>query len=47
VIGLWIYHEPFSGIQLAGFVLIWTALGIYSWNGLWYQRRRSLTILPE
>ena len=47
VIGLWIYHEPFTMTQLAGFVFIWTALAIYSWNGLWFERRRLIPILPE
>lgn len=47
ILGLWVYHEPFAAIQMAGFVLIWTALAIYSWNGLLIHRRRPLPILPE
>jgi chloramphenicol-sensitive protein RarD len=34
LLGVWLYHEPF-GTRLIGFVLIWTALAIYSAEGLW------------
>ena len=47
VLGLWVYHEPFNRIQMVGFILIWTALVIYSWNGLWIHRRSPHPILPE
>lgn len=47
VIGLWVYHEPFTAMQLAGFSLIWTALALYSWNGLWFERRRPIPVVPE
>ncbi|RKX30823.1 MAG: EamA family transporter RarD [Verrucomicrobia bacterium] len=47
ILGLWVYHEPFSGLQLVSFVLIWIALIIYSWSGLWTQRRDPLPVLPE
>jgi len=46
-LGLWVYHEPFTRIQMGGFILIWTALAIYSWNGLWIHRNRPHPILPE
>lgn len=37
---IFIFHEPFSTVQLAAFVLIWTGLAIYSWATL-SQHRRS------
>ena len=47
IIGLWVYHEPFTSMQMIGFVLIWTALAIYSWSGLRTHRHRPHPILPE
>jgi chloramphenicol-sensitive protein RarD len=35
LLGVWLYNEPFSGTRLIGFVLIWTALLVYSAEGLW------------
>nr|WP_315189304.1 EamA family transporter RarD [uncultured Albidiferax sp.] len=32
-LGVWIFHEPFQIARLAGFVLIWAALGVYSVEG--------------
>ncbi len=32
-LGVWIFHEPFQMARLAGFVLIWAALGVYSVEG--------------
>jgi chloramphenicol-sensitive protein RarD len=37
-IGLWLFHEPFSGARLAGFGFIWMALAIYSAEGWWRSR---------
>ncbi|WP_404364375.1 EamA family transporter RarD [Marinobacter sp.] len=31
-LALWVFNEPLSAIQLASFVIIWTALGLYSWS---------------
>jgi chloramphenicol-sensitive protein RarD len=36
-LGVWLFHEPFAGPRLAGFVLIWLALVIYtaeSWRSM-------------
>lgn len=36
-LGVWLFHEPFAGPRLAGFVLIWLALVIYtaeSWRSI-------------
>lgn len=40
-LGVWLYHEPFGGARVLGFVLIWTALAVYSAEGLWRSRRPS------
>ena len=37
VLGVWVYGEAFSGQRAVGFVLIWSALAVYSVDGL---RRR-------
>lgn len=41
MLGIWLYHEPFSGSRVAGFALIWLALLLYSAEGLWQSRRNS------
>jgi chloramphenicol-sensitive protein RarD len=38
VLGIWVFHEPFSAARLAGFALIWLALAVYSAEGLWLGR---------
>jgi len=38
-IGLWVFREPFEPQRLLGFVLIWTALAVYSAEGLWTARQ--------
>jgi chloramphenicol-sensitive protein RarD len=35
LLGVWLYHEPFSSARLLGFALIWAALALYSAEGLW------------
>jgi chloramphenicol-sensitive protein RarD len=35
LLGVWLYHEPFSGTRLAGFALIWGALAVYSLESVW------------
>jgi chloramphenicol-sensitive protein RarD len=42
LIGVWLYHEPFSTARLAGFVVIWAALAVYSAEGLWQARARKV-----
>ncbi|MBS3804786.1 MAG: EamA family transporter RarD [Oleiphilaceae bacterium] len=32
LIALWVFNEPMSATQLASFVVIWTALALYSWS---------------
>jgi chloramphenicol-sensitive protein RarD len=40
VLGVWLFGEPFGGVRLVGFALIWTALLLYSADG-WRVARRS------
>jgi len=42
LLGIWIYHEPFSANRQTGFLIIWSALLLYSAEGLWrgYQARQ-------
>ena len=35
LLGVWLYHEPFDSTRLMGFALIWSALAVYSLEGLW------------
>jgi chloramphenicol-sensitive protein RarD len=42
LIGIWVYHEPFSTDRLIGFVIIWGALILYSAEGLWRGYRQKL-----
>ena len=43
VLGLWVFHEPFTPARLVGFGLIWAALALYtadSWEGDATPRRQ-------
>lgn len=40
LLGVWLFHEPFAGMRLIGFGLIWAALLLYSFDG-WRVARRS------
>ena len=33
--GIFLFHEPFDGPRLTGFIVIWAALAVYSLEGLW------------
>jgi len=35
VLGIWVFHEPFDGVRLAGFACIWAALALVSFDALW------------
>jgi len=39
-LGVWLFHEPFAGPRLVGFLLIWLALVIYTAESLLSLRRR-------
>ena len=38
-LGVWLFHEAFEPARLAGFVLIWAALLVYTLEGWWARRR--------
>jgi chloramphenicol-sensitive protein RarD len=40
-LAVWLFHEPLKPERLAGFVLIWIALVLYSAESLWRLRRAS------
>jgi chloramphenicol-sensitive protein RarD len=40
-LGVWLFREPFGGPRLAGFMLIWLALVIYTGESLLRMRRRG------
>jgi EamA domain-containing membrane protein RarD len=31
---VWLYHEPFDRTRFIGFVIVWTALGLFATDGL-------------
>lgn len=43
LIGVFVYHEPFSRTQLIGFSIVWTALAIYAGDSL--RARRMAPVL--
>jgi chloramphenicol-sensitive protein RarD len=43
-LGVWLFHEPLGGPRLAGFVLIWLALAIYTGESLLSMRRRVAAV---
>lgn len=48
LIGVWVYDEPFGGARVAGFILIWSALVLYTAEGLWrnWLTRKSTADTP-
>lgn len=40
VLGLWVYHEPFSRERATGFAFIWAGLALYTADNLWSQRHK-------
>ena len=43
LLGIWLFHEPFGGARLVGFVLIWIALALYTFDG-WRRRAPSVVV---
>jgi len=39
VLGIWVFHEPFSRARIASFAFIWAALALYTADNLIQQRR--------
>ncbi len=44
LIGVFIYHEPFTGAQLIGFGMVWAALILFSIESAWFMRSRNLQV---
>ncbi|QSP94728.1 EamA family transporter RarD [Marinobacter salinisoli] len=42
-LALWVFDERLSQIQLASFLMIWTALALYSWSS-WRQQARKAAL---
>ena len=45
LLGVFVYHEPFSRTQLVGFSIVWTALAIYAGDSL-HARRAATSVVP-
>lgn len=43
LLGVWLYHEPFSAVRQIGFAAIWAGLAVYTLEGLWRTWARSAT----
>lgn len=41
ILGVLVYREPFDASRLAGFIIIWAALAIYSADGVLASRRKN------
>lgn len=46
LLGVWLFHEPFSGSRLIGFAFIWTALALVSADALRRSLRPAAAVLP-
>lgn len=46
ILGVAVYHEPFTSTTLIGFILIWLALLVYSMEGYLHYRRTPETFNP-
>ncbi len=47
VLGVFVYHEPFTRERFTGFVIVWSALGIYAAEGYINRRSRSIPVAPN
>jgi chloramphenicol-sensitive protein RarD len=45
-LGVLLWHEPFSAAKFAGYALIWSALALYTLEGVWARRRRATAPAP-
>jgi chloramphenicol-sensitive protein RarD len=39
ILGIFVFHEPFSRSRMIGFALIWAALAMYAVDGIWRSRK--------
>ena len=42
LLGVFVFHEPFTRDRAIGFALIWTALAIYAGDGFWRSRKTTV-----
>lgn len=42
LLGVVLYHEPFGWTRMIGFITIWSALALYSLEGVWYGKTQVL-----
>lgn len=47
LIGVWIYHESFTAERAIGFAVIWSALLVYSLEGVWRARRLRASLSSQ
>jgi chloramphenicol-sensitive protein RarD len=50
LLGIWMFHEPFGGARMWGFVIIWAALALYSAEGLlrnWWTEPPALANVAQ
>jgi chloramphenicol-sensitive protein RarD len=40
LLAIFVYHEPLRSAQLSTFILIWSALALYSWDALMHSRKK-------
>ncbi|OQS03819.1 hypothetical protein THRCLA_03888 [Thraustotheca clavata] len=38
LVGVFMYHEPFSTSKLIGFILVWIALVVFTFESIWWHR---------
>ncbi|MCK9263384.1 MAG: EamA family transporter RarD [Desulfomonilia bacterium] len=47
ILGLFVYHEPFTRERLIGFVIVWSALAVYAAEGYVSRRSRAVPIMSN
>ena len=46
ILGVWVYHEPFSRDRALSFVFIWAGLALYTFDSVRTQRSRNRAAPP-
>jgi chloramphenicol-sensitive protein RarD len=41
LVGVWVFHEPFTSLKFIGFALIWLSVLAYSVEGVYFARKRN------
>ncbi len=47
LVGVWLYHEPFPPLKIAGYAAIWFALAVYTAESVWQMRRNRVAAAPQ